>query len=148
MKSSTVIVVIIVIFMFALSGNLLAKPAGKKSKKVPDVALNACVELAENDACSFTIKRGKEISGVCYVTPADDLACVPERMQKKIEKRIQRQTEALAACAGLALEDSCSVTSPKGEERFGSCDTNRNDDLVCRISRPDRPTVNSKGEDA
>jgi hypothetical protein len=43
----------------------------------PAAALDACTDLAQGAACSFTTPDG-EISGTCRDVPAQSLACVPE----------------------------------------------------------------------
>lgn len=45
----------------------------------PPEAVEACANLAEGDACSFSGRRG-EVEGTCIVPPQDEetLACAPE----------------------------------------------------------------------
>ncbi len=148
MKSNTTIAIFVAILALLMSGTILAKPGDNKHRKTPEAALNACADLTENAACSFTNRKDKQVSGVCLVTRNDDLACASEARQARMEKRQQKQAASLAACAGLALEDSCAVTNPAGEERLGSCNMNRNEELVCRISRPDRPKGNRNGSES
>ena len=46
----------------------------------PPEAIEACADLAEGDACSFTGRRNDEITGTCIAPPDGDggLACAPE----------------------------------------------------------------------
>ena len=43
----------------------------------PQEAVNACLGKSSGNPCSFTSQRGYQISGMCQVTPASLLACVP-----------------------------------------------------------------------
>ncbi len=46
----------------------------------PPEATEACAELSEGDACSFTGRRNDEITGTCMTLPNgnEGLACAPE----------------------------------------------------------------------
>lgn len=46
----------------------------------PPEATEACAELAEGDACSFTGRRNDELKGRCITLPRGEgkLACAPE----------------------------------------------------------------------
>lgn len=57
----------------------LAKPPGRGGP--PPEAVEACVNLAEGDACSFEGRRGETLEGQCVLPPRgeeDVLACLPE----------------------------------------------------------------------
>ncbi len=134
MKSPIKQSLVILILATVMSGSLLAHQ-GKNKRQPPAEALAACVDLAEKDACSFTFHE-REITGTCTVGRSDDLLCKPDRRNKDKKKL---KAAALEACSGLALEDSCSITSAEGEERFGICQSGRNDDITCRIKRTPKP---------
>lgn len=46
----------------------------------PPEALDACANLAEGDACSFTGRRDETVEGICIMPPNDEeaLVCAPE----------------------------------------------------------------------
>jgi hypothetical protein len=52
---------------------------GGKRRGPPPEAIEACADLSEGAACSFTGRRG-DASGICFAPPRDDaeLACAPE----------------------------------------------------------------------
>ena len=46
----------------------------------PPEAIEACAELSEGDACSFTGRRDDDVKGTCIVSPRGDegFVCAPE----------------------------------------------------------------------
>ena len=60
--------------------------------KPPKEALDACQGKKDGDTCSFTGKKDKNVSGNCKSLPRlGEVACVPERMQKRMEERRERR---------------------------------------------------------
>lgn len=61
----------------------LANPGrdgGDRPHGPPPEAFEACLDLAEDDACSFAGRDGEELAGTCIAGPRDDLplACRPD----------------------------------------------------------------------
>ena len=46
--------------------------------KPPQVALDACSNVSEGNACQFEGRRGDSLTGTCTTVKSGDLACVPE----------------------------------------------------------------------
>ncbi len=44
----------------------------------PQVAVEACSNVTEGDACEFEGRRGEALTGVCATVRSGELACVPE----------------------------------------------------------------------
>lgn len=65
----------------ALAGNAPDQPReGQRGPHgpPPQVALDACAKLADGAACSFTGKRGENVTGSCHTPPQQSaLACIP-----------------------------------------------------------------------
>lgn len=58
-----------------------AQPGGHgRPQGPPPEAIEACADLSEGDACSFTGRRDDEVKGTCIVLPRGDegLVCAPE----------------------------------------------------------------------
>lgn len=47
-------------------------------QRPPQVAIDACINIPENSACSFTGRNGNTINGVCQIVRNNQFACVPE----------------------------------------------------------------------
>ena len=57
-----------------------------KRRGPPAVALDACSESAEQDACSFEGRNGDQLTGICEVK-REQLACVPEGHRERERRR-------------------------------------------------------------
>jgi hypothetical protein len=55
----------------------------------PQVAIDACAELQEGDACSFTGRNNQEVNGTCFAPPQqeDRLACKPDDFDERRGRR-------------------------------------------------------------
>jgi len=58
-------------------GNDSHGPRGKHMGPPPE-AVESCDGLGVSEACSFTSRRGNEITGTCEYLPDDQFACIPE----------------------------------------------------------------------
>ena len=67
--------------LLGLPLSVLAAPGGRDGKppRPPVEAIEACVDLAEDDACSIVVDD-EELSGVCMAGPRPEapLACRPD----------------------------------------------------------------------
>ena len=63
---------------------------GKKHRKAPPAALEACSSLVEGDPCSFTGRRDEEIQGSCFAPSEKTLACRPDSPPPRLRRE---QTE-------------------------------------------------------
>ena len=60
--------------------NAHAQPGERGGRRgPPPEAIEACADLTENEACSFSTPRG-DMQGICIVPPRDEasLLCAPE----------------------------------------------------------------------
>ena len=67
--------------MLSASLSCAAGPEGRgRPHGPPPEAIEACADLSEGDACSFTGRRDDEVKGTCIVLPRGDegLVCAPE----------------------------------------------------------------------
>ena len=63
----------------------------------PKKAVDACLGKAEKDACSFALPKGKTINGSCRTLPRQNvIACVPQRLADKLDKKQGTQNPATA----------------------------------------------------
>ena len=83
-KSVQVVISILVLSMITLTAQAKEGRSGER-KGPPPEAITACEGLEVSQACSFTGRHDKEVSGVCIVPRNDDslLACKPERGEKQ-----------------------------------------------------------------
>ncbi|KIG19296.1 hypothetical protein DB30_03852 [Enhygromyxa salina] len=67
-------------FLFALLASPPGGSGGDHPPRPPREAVEACVDKASGDACSFEGREGETVDGSCF-TPEDDkpLACRPEQ---------------------------------------------------------------------
>lgn len=80
-----------IVAAFAASLTLLQtvsaeQPRLGKRGKPPQVALDACANAAEGNACSFEGRRGDTLSGSCAIARSGDLACLPEGHRPRGER--------------------------------------------------------------
>ncbi len=61
----------------------------RRGHEPPRVALEACSETEETEACSFEGRRGEELTGTCE-TIQGQLACVPEGRRRDHRGRGRR----------------------------------------------------------
>ena len=69
-------------FAFMVSASVSYAAPGDRGRPQgpPPEAIQACADLSQGDACSFTGRRDDVVSGTCIVLPSGDegLACAPE----------------------------------------------------------------------
>ncbi len=108
----------------------IAQPGRGGHHGPPQEALDACLDLSENDACTVIIDD-TSTDGVCMPGPRPDLplACRPDRESKKARRGPPPQ--AVDACADLAVDDTCSFEH-RGQEVEGTCAVGRRDELACK----------------
>jgi len=56
---------------------------GRERRGPPQEAIDACAALVEGDACSFTGRRDKEMTGTCFAPSESTLACKPDNFKKR-----------------------------------------------------------------
>ena len=63
-----------------VSASVSCAAPGYRPQGPPPEATEACADLAEGDACSFTGRRNDEVKGTCIALPdgGEGLACAPE----------------------------------------------------------------------
>ena len=49
----------------------------QQGQSPPQEAVDACADLSEGNSCSFNPQQST-VTGVCRVTPTNQLACIPE----------------------------------------------------------------------
>ena len=55
-----------------------ADDSGQRRRGPPQVAIDACSERSEGDACSFTGRGDRNLEGTCFAPPqGDQIACRP-----------------------------------------------------------------------
>lgn len=66
--------------MVSASLSCAAPGGGGRPHGPPPEAIEACADLSEGDACSFTGRRDDVIEGTCIVprSEKEELACAPE----------------------------------------------------------------------
>ena len=166
-RFSYVSIIIGLLFCFA-SSNLVAfaqeanSPEDKRSgerRGPPREAIDACSNKSESDSCSFETPRG-QLTGECR-TIKEEKVCVPEGApqgppeDEEGHSKDDRPSgkgappkEAIDACSGMKVEDSCQVETPRGT-LSGSC-RSIEDQLACapkddRQSRQDKSSGRSLG---
>ena len=73
----------------------------------PQVAVDACADLLEGDACSFEGRRGDMLAGACRLgAESGALACAPSFTPPRA---------GFDACDGLGEGDVCTVGSREGQ---------------------------------
>lgn len=55
---------------------------GRRNQQPPQQAINACINLAQNNPCSFIGKQQKILTGTCQVTQTTQLACAPNENRR------------------------------------------------------------------
>ncbi|MCA2001729.1 MAG: hypothetical protein LDL51_07690, partial [Chloroflexi bacterium] len=110
-----------------------APQQGTRSSGAPQEALDACSNLKEGAACSFTLGNGNMVKGSCIVPPnSSELACAPQGMNqpnRQNQPNGQNQSpanqipprQAVDACANSALGAACSFNLQNGNTINGSC---------------------------
>ena len=99
----------------------------------PQEAFTACDNLTEGDGCSFNTPHG-DLTGQCVQDRrGDGLICRPEN-RGRMGNRQGRQgppQEALDACTGRNVGDTCSFETPRGELTGECVNPPRSQDLIC-----------------
>lgn len=108
--------------------SLAAAAQGGGPRTPPPEAFTACEAKKAADACSVAL-RDRAISGVCTADAASKLFCRPERPPHGEHRG--PPPEAFAACAGKADSAACTVTTPDGSARGGTCKTGPDDKVAC-----------------
>jgi len=80
------------LLLLVASSSFASGGEGRERRGPPTEALEACESLSVDQSCSFTSRRGDEISGTCVVPKSDDslLACKPEHGKKERGSRDDR----------------------------------------------------------
>jgi 4-amino-4-deoxy-L-arabinose transferase-like glycosyltransferase len=110
---------------------------GTRPGGAPQEALDACENLAQGEACSFTQANGNTVNGSCIIPPnLDILACAPQGMNQQGGQAPANNQgapqAAVDACANSAQGADCSFTQKNGNTIDGSCITPPNsNELTC-----------------
>ncbi len=109
----------------------------------PQAALDACANLSQGDACSFT-DRGHDLAGTCDAPEGKPLACRPaggpDGQGPQGQQRPPRPPQAaIDACQNLSSGASCSFTL-EGQTLTGTCRAPQGKPLACMPDHmPPRP---------
>lgn len=108
----------------------------------PQQALDVCMNLAQNAACSFDLPNGENLTGMCITLPnSTQLVCAPQGQGRQPAQDGQipqgnnagsPPQQALEACTNLAQDATCSFSLLNGANIMGTCNNAPNSsELAC-----------------
>lgn len=84
MKINLIAVIGVISLLSMVSVACAQQPPSNGRGGPPPEALEACNDLAEGDACSFTGRRDELLEGLCVASPraSETLSCLPDDAPK------------------------------------------------------------------
>lgn len=64
--------------VFSTGAIAAAGDKGRGHKGPPQVAFDSCAGASQGTSCTFTGRKGKDLSGTCEIPRGERLVCVPE----------------------------------------------------------------------
>ena len=112
----------------------------------PQEAIDACKDLSQGDACSFTTPQCS-VTGTCQGPEGKPLACAPEGMggpegASGSNGLPPPPKVAVDACQNLSSGADCSFTGKNGESVSGTCLGPQGKPLACIPAGAPKPPQN------